>query len=93
MNKPPVSHIVPAGQTETISFPNQFLGIAESIIITNLDATNVAKYQINGESNPTLNLSTGAFRAIDDTRISTIKIIARAAGAVQIEAQVELLVK
>ena len=92
-NLRPISVIIASGVTETISFPNQFLGLAESIIISNLDASNVARFQINGESNPLLTLSTGAFRTIDKTKINTIKIIAGAAGAVQVEAQVRLLVK
>ena len=92
-NKPPVSDEVPAGTSKVISFPNQFLGVAESIVITNLDASNIATYQINGESNPTLTLTTGGERTIDKTVISTIKITAGAAGAVQVQAQVKPLVK
>ena len=85
----PVMVVVPAGTTRTISFPNEFLGEAISILISNLDATNVATYQIGGEAQPTLTLSTQAFRSIDDTRIKLITVTAGAAGAVQVEAQVQ----
>lgn len=88
----PVTVIVPAGTTRTISFINEYLGRATSILISNLDATNVATYQIGGATQPTLTLSTGAFRAIDDTMISLITITAGAAGAVQVEAQVQKVI-
>lgn len=86
----PVMVVIPAGTTQTISFPNQYLGEAVSILISNLDSTNVATYQINGDTMPTLTLSTGAFRSIDDTKIRLITITAGASGAVQVEAQVQL---
>ncbi len=86
----PVMVIVPLGTTRVISFPNEFLGKAVSILITNLDAANIAFYQINGQSMPILTLSTGAFRTIDNTNISTLSITSGAAGAVQVEAQVQL---
>lgn len=89
----PVMIIIAAGTTRTISFPNEFLGIATSLLITNLDAANLAFYQIGGAAMPTLTLSTGAFRTIDDTQVKLITITAGAAGAVQLEAQVQLLVR
>jgi len=85
----PVMVVIPAGTTRTVSFPDEFFGECISILISNLDATNVATYQIGGQSQPTLSLSTGAFRTIDDTRIKIITITAGAAGAVQLEAQVQ----
>lgn len=89
----PIMVNVPAGTTRTISFPDEFLGEAVSILISNLDASNTASYQINGGSNPTLVLSTASFRAIDDTKIRLITVTAGASGAMQIEAQVQLLVR
>ena len=86
----PVVVIVPAGVTRVISFSNEFLGNAVSILISNLDAANVATYQIGGQNQPILTLSTAAFRSIDNTKISIISITAGAAGAVQVEAQVQL---
>lgn len=89
----PIMVIIPATESKTISFPDEYLGYATSILISNLDATNVATYQINGNTMPILSLSTGAFRAIDDTKIHLLTIQAGAAGACQVEAQVQLLVK
>lgn len=89
----PVMVIIPAGATRTISFIDEFLGMATSLLISNLDAANIATYRIGGEAMPTLTLSTGAFRAIDDTKISIITITAGAAGAVQLEAQVQPVVR
>ncbi len=86
----PITVIVAAGTTRVISFSNEFLGKAVSILISNLDAANIATYQIGGQSMPTLTLSTGAFRSIDNTKIDLISITAGAAAAVQVEAQVQL---
>lgn len=88
----PVMVIVPAGTTRTISFPDEFLGVCISILISNLDAANVATYQIGGAAQPTLTLATQAFRTIDDTKIKLLTVTAGAAGAVQVEAQVQKLV-
>ncbi len=85
----PVAHIVPAGSNEVVSFVNSFLGFATDIIITNLDSTNIATFQINGEGNPILTLSSGAERSITDTKIEQIKIVSGASGGVQIEAQIK----
>jgi hypothetical protein len=85
----PIMVVIPAGTTRTISFSNEFFGIATSLLITNLDAANIATYQIGGAGMPSLNLSVGAFRTIDNTKIQLITITAGAAGAVQLEAQVQ----
>jgi hypothetical protein len=85
----PVMVNVPLGTTRIISFPDEFLGEAISILISNLDAANVASYRIGGAAQQQLLLSSGAFRAIDDTRIRIIEVTAGAAGAVQVEAQVQ----
>jgi len=87
----PVSVIIPAGVTRTISFPNEFFGRAIAIRISNNDAANVATYQINGGSRATLTLAANANRTINDTIINLITIVAGAAGSVQVEAQVLLI--
>jgi len=89
----PVMVVIAAGTSKTISFPDEYMGFATSILISNLDASNVATYKIGGDTMPELTLSTGAFRAIDDTMIKLITITAGAAGAVQVEAQVQLMVR
>jgi len=87
----PVSVIVLAAATRTISFPNEFFGRAIAIRISNNDSANVATYQINGESRATLTLAASSNRTINDTVIELITIVAGAAGSVQIEAQVLLI--
>jgi len=87
----PISALVLAGTTRTISFPNEFFGLAIAIRITNLDGANVATYQINGGSSITLTLAAGGNRSINDTVIELLTVTAGAAGPVQIEAQVLLI--
>ncbi len=87
----PVSVIVAAGTSRTISFPNEFFGLCVSILLTNLYAAAVATYQIGGGSRPIISLAADGFRAIDDTKIELITVVAGAGGATQIEAQVQLL--
>jgi len=87
----PVSVVVAAGTSRTISFPNEFFGLCVSILLTNLDAAAVATYQIGGASRPIISLAADGFRAIDDTKIQLITINAGAGGACQVEAQVQLL--
>jgi len=82
----PISFIVAAGTTVTTSFPQTFFRFASSIIITNLDAANVATYQINGESQPILTLAAGDFRTLNGIKVALITIVAGAAGAVQVQA-------
>lgn len=82
----PISVVIPAGTTRTISFPQEFFGFGTSIIITNLDAANNATYQINGETQPVLTLAPDAFRTLNSVKLSLITVTAGAAGAVQIQA-------
>jgi len=87
----PVSLIVAAGTSRTISFPDEFFGKCVSILLTNLDAAAVATYQIGGASRPIISLAADGFRGIDDTNIGLITVVAGAGGACQVEAQVQLL--
>ena len=83
----PVRVICPVGQTTGISFPDQFLGRAISLKITNNDAANAASYDynLNGQFQ---NLAASAFSTIDNTVVNYLTVIAGAAGTVLIEAQV-----
>jgi len=87
----PVQVIVLAGTSRTISFPNEFFGKCVSLLLTNLDAAAVATYQIDGSSRAIISLAADGFRAIDDTKISLLTIVAGAGGNCQVEAQVQLL--
>jgi|TARA_R110000796_G_scaffold73075_2_gene164661 hypothetical protein len=83
----PVRIVCLAGVTTGISFPDQFLGRAISLKITNNDATNAATYDynLNGQF---ANLSASSFSTIDNTVINYLTVVAGAAGTVLIEAQV-----
>ena len=83
----PVRVICPAGVTTGISFPDQFLGRAISLKITNNDAANAATYDynLNGQF---ANLAASSFSTIDNTVVNYLTVNAGAAGTVLIEAQV-----
>jgi hypothetical protein len=83
----PVRVICPAGVTTGISFPDQFLGRAISLKISNNDAANAATYDynLNGQF---ANLAASSFSTIDNTVVNYLTVIAGAAGTVLIEAQV-----
>lgn len=84
----PIRVIVPAGTTRVISFPDEFLGRAVSILIQNNDGANAASYQYGGNALEFQNLTASSFRTIDGTLIDRLAVIAGAAGTVLVEAQV-----
>lgn len=84
----PIRVIIPAGVTQVISFPDQFLGRAVSLLIQNNDAANNASYQYGGDALEFQNLAASTFRTIDGTLIDRLAIISGAAGTVLVEAQV-----
>jgi len=86
-----VKRIVVAGATVTISFPDEFFGEAIDMRITNLDAANVASYQMDGDSQPIIILAANSFVTFGSTRIRLLRIVAGAAGNVQIEATVRTI--
>lgn len=88
---PIVKVVVPAGATQTISFPNQFFGVAVAVKITNVDAANNASYRIDGETQPTITLLPSAFVTIGGTKISLLTITAGAVGVCQVEASLRKL--
>ena len=79
--------ICPAGVTTSISFPDQFLGRAISLKISNNDSANAASYDynLNGQF---ANLAASNFATIDNTVVNYLTITAGAAGTVLVEAQV-----
>ena len=83
----PVRVICLAGVTTGVSFPDQFLGRAISLKITNNDATNAASYDynLNGQF---ANLSASSFSTVDNTVVNYLTVISGAAGTVLVEAQV-----
>ena len=83
----PVRVICPAGVTTGISFPDQFLGRAISLKITNNDAANAASYDYNLNAQ-FQNLAASNFSTIDNTVVNYLTVTAGAAGTVLVEAQV-----
>jgi hypothetical protein len=86
----PVRVIVPAAALGTnfgISFPDQFLGRAISLKITNNDSANAAfyDYNLNGQLQ---SLAASSFSTIDNTVVNYLTIQAGVAGTVLVEAQV-----
>ena len=83
----PVRVICNAGVTTAISFPDNFLGRAISLKITNNDSANAASYDynLNGQFQ---NLAASNFSTIDNTVVNYLTVTAGAAGTVLVEAQV-----
>lgn len=83
----PVRVICPANTTTGISFPDQFLGRAISLKISNNDSANAASYDynLNGQFQ---NLAASNFATIDNTIVNYLTITAGAAGTTLVEAQV-----
>lgn len=87
----PVTVSIPAGTTRVISFPNEFLGVAVSIMIQNESGAGAASYQIGGQTQATIQVPATSFRAIDDTQIKIISITADAGAQTIVQAQVQQL--
>ncbi len=83
----PVRVVCAAGATTGISFPDQFLGRAINLKITNNDGTNAASYDYNLNST-FANLAASTFSTIDNAVVNYLTVIAGAAGTVLVEAQV-----
>jgi len=88
---PIVKVIVAAGQTRTISFPDEFFGEAIDLRLTNLDGAANASYQMDGESQPIIVLGAGNFVTFGATRIRLLRMIAAVGGAMQAEATVRTI--
>ena len=83
----PVRIVCAAGATTGISFPDQFLGRAINLKITNNDGANAASYDYNLNST-FANLAASTFSTIDNTVVNYLTVVAGAAGTVLVEAQV-----
>jgi hypothetical protein len=83
----PVRVICAAGATTGISFPDQFLGRAISLKITNNDGANACfyDYNLNGQFQ---SLAASSFDTIDNTVVNYLTIQSGVAGTVLVEAQV-----
>jgi len=81
----PISIVVPAGTSQTISFPQTFFGFGVSIILTNLDGAAIATYRINGATQPLLTMLGGDFRTLSGVRIDLLEINAAIGGDFQVQ--------
>jgi hypothetical protein len=88
----PIRIICAAGVTTGISFPDQFLGRAISLKISNNDSANAASYDYN-LNNQFQNLAASNFSTLDGTVVNYLTIIAGAAGTTLVEAQILPLIK
>jgi len=83
----PIRVVCPPGVQTNISFPDQFLGRAIAIKITNNDAANAASYDYN-LNRVFANLAASSFDVVDGAVVNYLTVIAGAAGTVLVEAQV-----
>lgn len=83
----PIRILCAANVQTNISFPDQFLGRAIALKITNNDATNAATYDYN-LNRVFANLAASAFDTVDGTVVNYMTVNAGAAGTVLIEAQI-----
>ena len=81
----PVRVICAAGATTGISFPDQFLGRAISLKISNNDSANAASYDYNLNGQPQ-NLAASNFSTLDNTVVNYLTITEGPAGTVLVEA-------
>ena len=88
----PVRVLCPQGVQTNISFPDQFLGRAIALKISNNDATNAATYDYN-LNRVFANLAASSFDTIDSAVVNYMTINAGAAGTVLVEAQILPLIK
>ena len=75
----PVRIVCPQGVQTNISFPDQFLGRAINLKITNNDGTNAASYDYNLNS-VFANLASGTFATLDNAVVNYLTVIAGADG-------------
>lgn len=83
----PIRVLCPAGVQTNISFPDQFLGRAIALKITNNDGANAATYDYN-LNRVFANLAASSFDTVDSAVVNYMTINAGAGGTVLVEAQV-----
>ena len=83
----PISVVVAGGTTRVISFPDEFLGVAVNLKITNNDGANAATYRIGQDAMNDRNLPASNFDTISNANVKYVSVTAGAAGTVLVEAQ------
>ena len=89
----PVRILCAANTTTRISFPDQYLGRAINLKISNNDGTNAASYRINSSTNVLSNLPASNFRSFSGMNIVSVEVQTGAAGACLISGQMAALPK
>ena len=89
----PVRLLCPANTTTRISFPDQFLGRAVSLKLTNNSGANAASYRINSSTNVMSNLPASNFRSFSGMNIVSVEVQTGAAGSCLISGQMAALPK
>jgi len=84
----PVTVVIPAATTQTISFPDNFQGRAVAVKLSNNDGANNATYFWNLNAGQVNILRSSAFDTIDGTSVDYLSITTGAAGNVVVQAQV-----
>jgi hypothetical protein len=81
-----VADVIGAGTDTTIEYPSQYRSIAISVSINNIDTVNACQFSVNGQ--PLVSLSAGGEKNINDQNIVRLRLVAGAAGAVEVLGQV-----
>tara|TARA_R110000751_G_scaffold109257_2_gene206210 strand:- start:790 stop:1146 length:357 start_codon:yes stop_codon:yes gene_type:complete len=84
-----LTSVTALGELQTISFPDQYVGIAVSLKITNTSGGNAASYSYN--RNPQFsNLAASSFDTLDGTQVRYLSVNTPAAigESVLVEAQI-----
>jgi len=84
----PVTVVVAAGTTQTISFPDNFQGRAVAVKLSNNDGANNASYFWNLNAGQVNILRSSSFDTIDGTSVDYLTLTTGAAGNVVVQAQV-----
>ena len=84
----PVTVVVPAAPTQTISFPDNFQGRAVAVKLSNNDGANNASYFWNLNAGQVNILRSSSFDTIDGTSVDYLTLTTGAAGNVVVQAQV-----
>jgi hypothetical protein len=90
----PIFIQVPAGVTRTVTFPTEFLAIAISLMIDNLDGAAACSFRINNSTDPMIPLTASSFRSFSDMNIVSVTVTTAAVtGSVVISGQMAALPK
>jgi len=82
----PTVDTIPLGTTGAIVYPDLYKGVAISVAILNQDGANACQVSINGSQQ--FSLAAGSQFNVNDQNVISVRIVAGAAGQVDLVAQV-----